>query len=103
MFVTIMHGHDRITLCAHVDFRAHIIILLRPCIVMTRFRDEIIRKKCAKIFLDLNIFLMFSIDVLCLVKCWLPTISIGTCDLTKSAGEGSNSAHGNNDYMALSG
>ena len=44
MFITIMHGHDRITLCAHADFRAHRIILLQPCIVMTRFRDEIIRK-----------------------------------------------------------
>ena len=63
---------------------------------------EGVQKVCKNIF-RFEYFLMFLIDVLCLVKCWLPTISIGTCDLTKSAGEGSNSAHGNNDYMALSG
>ena len=35
------------------------------------------------------------IDVLCLPMCWSATISIGKCNLTNTAGEGSNPVHMN--------
>ena len=36
IFVTTIHGHNRITLCMHAHFQANRIILSRPCNVMMK-------------------------------------------------------------------
>ena len=44
MFVTTIHGHDRITLCAHTHVQAHRVILSQLCIVVSKKSRNLVAK-----------------------------------------------------------